>query len=101
MHSLLFVLGSVAPILLFAGQAFAFRHFRSETKLAADFVLLLIGAAVGGLLVDSATGLPVGGYHNPGVGVIYIPLLLVCLLCLGWWLARVTITIFRGSARAR
>jgi hypothetical protein len=95
MRTLLYLIGSVVPMLLLLGRALAFRRMRGAAKFALDFLLLLVAALVGGWLIATALGLPVAGYHNPGVGVAYVPLLLVWLICLAWWLIGIAIALSR------
>lgn len=92
----LYLLASACPVLLVAMRALAVRSARPAFTLKLDLVLLLIGFVVGIWLVAKVEALPTSGDHNPGVGVVFIPLMLVSIACLTVWMLRVVVATVRA-----
>ena len=98
MQSFVFLVGSVMPIFLVVGGAFAFRRARALQKLVLLLVTLLVSAPLGALVIEAA--FPSQG-HNPGQGVKYVFLAEAWILCFGCWLVWVAISVIVGRKRTR
>lgn len=87
-----FVLASALPAVLWASRAAVFRGLPAKTRLLVDLALLLVSFPIAMWLIGRAMNFPAdAGDHSPGVGVVFIPLLLVWLLCIATWLVRAQI----------
>ena len=98
MEALQFWLASFSPVLLLAAVWIAGRRFRYRWIIAATVAALVIGLPVGVGLVGIALHLHTerGVEHSPGVGVAFIPLLMIWSLCC---LAAVVRLLFAGVAK--
>lgn len=104
MQTWLAIIGSAAPIILFAGGAFALRRLAPVRKLVLEFGLLLVSAPLGGWLLRQAfPPLPAAHLHsdNPGQGVIYMYLVPAWLLCFLCWLVWLVIVLIQERIRDR
>jgi hypothetical protein len=103
MQTLLFLIGSAAPIILFVGGALAFRGLTTVRKLVLELGLLLISAPLGAWVIGQAfPPLPEAHLHsvNPGPFIIYMYLLVVWLLCFACWLFWLAIVALRARNRS-
>ena len=98
---IIFVLSSASPLLLWALRAVIFRNLPAGYRLIFDTVLLLVSIPLAMELIGWALAFPDNvGDHSPGIGVVFIPLMLVWLVAALIWLSRLlefTIRKFRSN----
>ena len=97
-----FVLASALPALLWALRAAVFRRLPAKTALFVDVALFLVGFPIAIWLIGRAENFPAdAGDHSPGVGVVFVPLFLVWLICIGIWMVRVVLFELRKRSQSR
>lgn len=84
-----FVLGSLSPMLFWALRAMIFRGLSAGFRLILDLALFLVSVPFGIWLIGWALKFPDNpGDHSPGIGVVFIYLILVWIVCVLIWLFR-------------
>ena len=102
METVEFVLASALPALLWALRAAIFRRSPAMTRLFIDLALLLASFPIAIWLIGRAMNFPAdAGDHSPGVGVVFVPLFLIWLLCISIWLVRAQILAIRRERGRR
>jgi hypothetical protein len=97
-----FVLASALPALSWALRATLFRRLPAKTGLFIDLALFLASVPIAIWLIGRAMNFPAdAGDHSPGVGVVFVPLFLVWLLCISIWLVRAQILAIRKERGRR
>ena len=97
-----FVLASALPALLWALRAAFFRRPPATTRLFVDLALFLASFPIAMWLIGQAMHFPAdAGDHSPGVGVVFLPLFVVWLLCISIWLVRAQILAIRRERGRR
>ena len=100
MQAIVFVIGSVCPVLLWGISALVIPRSHPSLRLAANLISLLASIPIASWLIGGALGLPGdAGDHNPGAGVAFLPFVIVWLIYLLVWLCRLVLQ-RRASARA-
>ena len=102
METTLYILASFCPLILFGLRAATLRSLTNRFALGLDLALLILGAIASDWLIRSALKVPAdAGDHNPGAGVAFLPLMLICGLCSLFLLARLVALILQMLARPR
>jgi len=97
-----FVLASAFPALLWALRVAVFRRRPVMTGLFVDLALFLVSFPIAMWLIGRTMNFPAdAGDHSPGVGVLFVPLFLVWLLCISIWLVRAQILAIRRQRGRR
>jgi hypothetical protein len=103
-ETLLFFIGSAAPIIWLVAGAFAFHRLRTTTKLVLQFTMLVASGLFGAWIINRAFP-PLPAAHlnsdNPGQAVIYAFLVEAWFLCLTWWLVWLAIAAITARGRRR
>ena len=102
METAAYILASFCPLLLLVLRAATVRGLTSRFAFGFDLALLLMGAIASDWFIQSMLRLPVdAGDHNPGAGVAFLPLLLICGVCSLFLLVRLAAATLKPLARPR
>jgi hypothetical protein len=102
MTTIVYLLASALPASFWALRAIVLRNISVKAKLLADLLLLILSVPLAIEFIGRAMNFPVdAGDHNPGVGVVFVPLALVWLLCVSIWLVRAQIFAIRRERGRR
>ena len=81
-----FLLASMLPALLWGLRAVTLRQISARAKLAIDLVLILFSVPIGMELIGRILNFPPDAAdHSPGLGVAFMLLFLVWLVCMILW----------------
>jgi hypothetical protein len=95
-----FLLVSATPLVLLGLRMIALRRLRASWSLLLDLVLLLVSVPLGIELIGHVLHFPDNpGDHSPGIGIAFLPLMLVWGLCLLIWLTRLALLVFGKQPR--
>lgn len=84
-----YLLACALPLLLTGARMLLLRGLPAAFSLAMDMLLLVISIPLGIMLIGHALHFPSNmGDHSPGIGVAFLPLLLVWIGCSLLWLGR-------------
>jgi hypothetical protein len=87
--TVIFVLASASPLLLWVLRALLFRRLPAGYRLIFDLALLLISIPFAVELIGWALKFPDNvGDHSPGIGVVFMPLMMVWMIAALIWLSR-------------
>lgn len=96
METVGFVLGSLSPMLFWALRAIIFRRLSAGLRLILDLALFMVSVPFGIWLVGWALKFPDNpGDDSPGIGVVFIYLIWVWIVCVMIWLFRLAAFTFR------
>jgi len=96
MTTVIFLLTSALPALFWALRAIVLRHISAGAKLLIDLVLLILSAPLAIQIIGWDLNFPANpGDHSPGLGVVFMLLFPVWLVCAALWFVRVLFFAYR------